>query len=156
MKLLHVAVDVYEEQVRAGRYFQHAHPVGPSSWWDPRMTALQKTTGVFTVSSPMCCFQAKIETRNGWRDVNKFVYKPTQSVRNSKVLAEALRSRCSHISGPPFHRHIVMDGGISKMASAYTPELVNTVLRALQQQMLNNVWISELELQFTRWKRFVG
>ena len=104
----------------------------------------------------MCCFQAKIETRNGLRDVNKFVYKPTQAVRNSKVLAEALCRRCSHFSGPPFHRHIVMDGGISKMASAYTPELVNTVLRALQQQMLNNGWISELEFQFARWKRFVG
>ena len=28
-------------------------------------------------------------------------------------------------------------------------ELVNTVLRALRQQMLNDGWISELELQFS-------
>ena len=41
MKLLHVAVDVYEEQIRAGRYFPHEHPFGASSWLDPRMTALQ-------------------------------------------------------------------------------------------------------------------
>ena len=34
------------------------------------------------------------------------------------------------------------------MASAYASELVNTVLRALRQQMLNDGWISELELQF--------
>ena len=98
--------------------------------------------------SPMCCFQAQIETRNGLRDVNKFVCKPTKWVTNSKVLAEALYRRCSNISGPPFHRHIVMNGGIAKMASAYAPELVNTVLRALRQQMLNDGWISELELQF--------
>ena len=64
MKLLHVAVDVYEQQIRAGRNFLHGHPLGASSWLDPRMTALQKTQGVFTVSSPMCCFPAKIETRN--------------------------------------------------------------------------------------------
>ena len=113
------------------------------------MTALQKPTGVFTVSSPMCCFQAKIETRNGLRDVNKFVYKPTKWVTNSKLLAEALYGRCSNISGPPLHRHIVMNGGIAKTASAYAPELVNTVLRALRQQMLDDGWISELELQFT-------
>ena len=80
MKLLHVAVDVYEEQIRAGRYFLQEHHLGASSWWDPRMTALQKTKDVFTVSSPMCCIQAKIESRNGLRDVNKFVYKPTKWV----------------------------------------------------------------------------
>ena len=34
------------------------------------------------------------------------------------------------------------------MASAYAPELVKTVLRALRQQMLDDGWISELELQF--------
>ena len=34
------------------------------------------------------------------------------------------------------------------MASAYAPELVTTVLRALRQQMLDDGWISELELQF--------
>ena len=34
------------------------------------------------------------------------------------------------------------------MASTYAPELVNTVLRGLRQQMLDDGWISELELQF--------
>ena len=72
MKLLHVAVDVYEDQIRAGRCFLHEHPLGASAWLDPRMTALQKTKGVFTESSPMCCFQSKIETRNGLRDVCSF------------------------------------------------------------------------------------
>ena len=63
------------------------------------------------------------------RNVNKFVYKPTKWVTNSNVLKEALDRRCSNISGPPFHRHIVLNGGIAKMASAYAPERVNTVLR---------------------------
>ena len=34
------------------------------------------------------------------------------------------------------------------MASAHVFELVNTVLRALRQHMLDDGWISELELQF--------
>ena len=34
------------------------------------------------------------------------------------------------------------------MATTYAPELVNTVLRGLRQQMLDDGWISELELQF--------
>ena len=32
------------------------------------------------------------------------------------------------MSGPPSHRHTVMNAGTAKMASAYAPELVNTVL----------------------------
>ena len=114
----------------------------------PSHDCTAKDQRCFHFSSPVCCFQAKIETRNGSRDVNKFVYKPTKWVTNSKVWAEALDRRCSNISGPSFHRHLVTDGGMAKTASAYAPELVNTVLRALRQQMLDDGWISELELQF--------
>ena len=55
-KLLHVAMDVYEEQSRAGRYFLHEHPFGASSWADPRVTALQ------TVFS-LCHHQCVVSTR---------------------------------------------------------------------------------------------
>ena len=146
-KLLHVALDVYEEQ-RGGRYFLHEHPLEASSWSDPRVISLQKRKGVFTASSPVCCFQAKIETKDGSRNVNRLVYKPTKWMTNSKVLAEALVKRCSNSNEPPFHRHIVLNGGLAKMATTYAHELVNTVVRGLRQQMLDDGWISEQELQF--------
>ena len=114
-KLLHVAKDVYEEQIRAGRHVLHEHPLGASSWLDPRVISLQKRNGVFTVSSPVCCFQAKVEPKDGSRDVNKFVYKPTKWMTNSKALAQALGKRCSNSNEPPFHRHIVLNGGMAKM-----------------------------------------
>ena len=136
-KLLHVAMDVYEEQIRAGRYFLHEHPLGASSKLDPRV-----------IASPMCCFQAKVETKDGSRNPNKFVYKPTKLMTNSKALGQALGKRCSNSNEPPFHRHIVLNGGLAKMASTYARKLVNTVLRGLRQQMLDDGWISELELQF--------
>ena len=66
---------------------------------------------------------------------------------NSKALAEALEKRCSNSNEPPFHRHIVLNGGLAKMATTYAPELVNTVLRGRRQQMWDYGWISELELQ---------
>ena len=68
---------------------------------------------------------------------------------NSRVLAQALDRRCSNSSGPPYHRHILIYGGIATMTSAFAPELVNTVLRALRQQMLEDGCISELELKFS-------
>ena len=108
---------------------------------------------MFSLSSPMCCFQVKVETKDGSRDVNKFVYKPTKWMTNTKALAQALGKRCSNGNEPPFHRHIVLNGGLAEMASTYAPELVNTELRGLRQQMLDDGWISELELQFARANR---
>ena len=94
-KLLHVAMDVDEEQIRGGRYFLHEHPKEASSWSDPRVISLQKRKGVFTASSPVCCVQAKIKTKNGSRNVNRFVYKPTKWITNLKALAQALEKRHS-------------------------------------------------------------
>ena len=105
------------------------------------MISLQKRNGVFTVSSPVCCFQAKVETKDGSRDVNKFVYKPTKWMTNSKALAQALDKRYSNSNELSFDRHIVLNGGLAKMATTYG-------LRGLRQQMLDDGWISELELQF--------
>ena len=118
-KLLHVAMDVYEEQIRRGRYFLHEHPLEASSWLDPRVISLQKRKGVLTASSPVCCFKAKIETKDGSKNVNSFVYKSTKWMTNSKALAEALEKRCSNSNEPPFHRHIVLNGGLAKMASVH-------------------------------------
>ena len=108
-----------------------------------------------TAKDPRCfhCILTDVLLSSEDRDEESFerrqqVRVQTDQVGNKKVLAEALDRRCSNINGPPFHRHIVMDGGIAKMASAYTPELVTTVLRALRQQMLDGGWISDLELQF--------
>ena len=95
------------------------------------------------------CVLFPSEDRNeGSRNVNRFVYKPYKWMTNSKALAEALEKRCSNSNEPPFYRHIVLHGGLAQMATTYAPELVNTVLRGLRQQMLDDGWISELELQF--------
>ena len=64
---------------------------------------------------------------------------------NSKALAQA----CGKRMKPPFHRHIVLSGGLDQMSSTCAPELVNTVLRGHRKQMLDNGWISELDLQCT-------
>ena len=66
------------------------------------MIAVEKTKVLPLYLHRCVAFQTKIESKNGSRDANKFVYKPTKRVTNSKVLAEALYRRCSHINGPFF------------------------------------------------------
>ena len=58
-------------------HFLHGHPLEASSWLDHRVISLQKRKGACTASSPVCCSQAKIETKDGSRNVNRFVYKST-------------------------------------------------------------------------------
>ena len=48
-------------------------------------------------------------TKDGSRNVNRFVYKPTKWMSNSKALAQALSKRYSNRSEPPFHRHMVLN-----------------------------------------------
>ena len=57
------------------------------------------------------------------RDVNKFVYKPTKWMTNSKALAQALGKRSSKGNEPPFHRHIVLNGGLAKWLRRMHPSL---------------------------------
>ena len=58
-KLLHVAIDVHEEQIRGGRYFLHEHPLEASSWSDPRVISLQKRKGVFHCIITSVLFSSK-------------------------------------------------------------------------------------------------
>jgi len=118
-RLLHVAVDVYRGQLRAGRYFLHEHPCGCSSWDDGRVQALQREPGVFTVTSPMCCFNAKLPKATG-ADQEARIYKRTKWVTNSRVLAEALDRRCTNeVGGHKWHRHVSLLNGMAKFAGAY-------------------------------------
>ena len=64
-KLLHVAMDVYEEQIRRGRCFLHEHPLEGPSWWDPRVILLQKRKGVFTCIITCVLFPSE-DRDEGW------------------------------------------------------------------------------------------
>ena len=66
---------------------------------DTHVISLQKKKEVFTASSPVCCFQAKIETKNGSRNVKRFVCANQHS-----------EERCSNSNERSFHIHIAMIG----------------------------------------------
>lgn len=144
-RYLHTAIKFYRKQLNAKRYFLHEHPLGCASWQDSEMVALQREDGVYTVTSPMCCYGMKVG-RSGREEM--LANKPTKYVTNSRVIAQALDRWCSNKLGiTPFHQHVELVGGIAHFAAAYPPELVKTVLRALRQQLVEDGSISELELK---------
>ena len=141
--ILHETISVYHQQRVEGRYFLHEHPVGCSSWDDPEMKKLQIEKEVYTVSSPICCYQIKHPHA---QDI--VIYKAMKWVTNSRVLAEALDKRCKDTKGQTWDRQATLVGGISHMTTSYTPALVDAVLKGLRSQMILDGQVSSLELKF--------
>eukprot|EP00971_Amphidinium_carterae_P118972 2357045-Amphidinium_carterae.1 len=100
-QLLETAVYFYRKQLDAGRLFLHEHPQGCTSWDRDCVKKLQGVDGVFTVTSPMCCWKAKLPNNQ-----EGYVYKPTKWVTNSRCIAEALDRECTNRSWKDRpHRH---------------------------------------------------
>ena len=55
--------DLYREQIEAGRWILHEHPVGATSWKLESMTSILKMKGVSTVVGDQCQFG--LETTGG-------------------------------------------------------------------------------------------
>ena len=144
-KLLEVAIKFYNKQVDENRYFLHEHPLGCDSWDHPSMIELQRRPGIFTVTSPMCCWQAQLPGRGG----EGFIYKPTKWVTNSVKLAQALDQVCANKrAGKMIHRHTTLIGGIAYQAASYSPKLVKVVLRAMRDEALQQGWLSSVDARY--------
>ena len=143
-ELLEVAIKFYNKQVDEERFFLHEHPLGCESWDHPKMIALQRRPGVFTVTSPMCCWEARLPGNN-----TGYIYKPTKWVTNSKRLAQALDKECiNKKTGNMMHRHTNLIGGVAHHAQTYAPKLVKVVLRAMRDEALDQGWLSAVDLRY--------
>ena len=142
VKHLHLCCDLYEKQLKKGKYFLHEHPAGADSWDDPRVVKLQNTEGVFTVSGPMCRWGMALDA--GVRGAGK-VYKPTRWMTNSAAMASILDCQCSNRRGGPIHRHISLVGGLAHLCAKYPDELVNAVLEGIKRQMMLDGALSSIE-----------
>ena len=143
-KLLEVAVHFYELQRSQGRFFLHEHPHGCDSWSHPLMIELQRKPGVFTVTSPMCCWEARLPG-----DEIGYIYKPTKWVTNSPRLAQALDRECTNkYEDRLLHRHTRLIGGVAHQAQAYAPKLVVTVLKAMRDEAKDQGWINSVDTKY--------
>ena len=144
MKLLEVAIEFYNKQVDGGRYFLREHPLGCDSWDHHKMIELQRRPGAYTVTSPMCCWEARLP-----EDKIGYIYKPTKWVTNSWRLAQALDQDCiNKKAGQVIHRHTTLIGGVAHHAQAYSPKLVKVVLRAMRDEAIDQGWLNAVDLKY--------
>ena len=85
--------------------------------------------------------------RNRGKDGKEgLVRKETGWLTNSPFIAAVLEGVCSNTTGKePWHRHVVLEGGLCKKAAAYPPALAKAVLQGLRQQLVQDGKLSEVK-----------
>ena len=89
---LRFCADMYQEQVRQGRYFLHEHPKTATSWEVPCMKKPVDNPRVYKVSADMCQFGMKSTDKLG----EGYAKKPTMFVTNSIEMAKGLGKKHVH------------------------------------------------------------
>ena len=117
--------ELYEEQMRAGRYFVHEHPDGATSWNLSCMKKLLRHPRVIECKVHMCAYGMKSRDELG----EGLVMKPTRMITNSEEIANELKGKCC--GG---HRHVPLLSGRAKAAAEYPPKLCEAICRGVENQ----------------------
>ena len=94
---MHLAfcAEIYQIQIDAGRYYFHEHPTSAKSWKEPCIQKIINRPESFATRMHMCAHERKIPDTHG----NEYIYKPTQFLTNSPLIAARLERKCdrSHL-----------------------------------------------------------
>ena len=123
---LRLCCEIYEYQIREGRYFIHEHPWSASSWGQPMVLELLRKPGVQRVRVDQCMYGLMAESHG----VRGLAQKPTGFATNSSRIARAIARRCNGQ-----HAHVQLIGGIASKAAAYPDRLVDAILRGIRAEL---------------------
>ena len=123
------------------------HPSDCSSLDDVEIRKMQSEPGVFTIISLMCCY----DTRLTGSDKEVRIHKSIKWLTICSVLAEALDRRFAKHTGQAWHhRHVPSLRVLAMHATAFSPVLINTVLKATKKQMCSDGQLSAANLTCDR------
>ena len=131
---------LYEEQIAAGRYFLHEHPLYASSWTVPSMAKILQQPGVVRVHADQCQFGAEIKHGEQHKSRPQIkIKKPTGFMTNAPRLAKALEIQCSGRGGSCSRlggsTHQLCSGRHCAEAAVYPRGLCRAVLRGIRDQL---------------------
>ena len=108
--------ELYDMQVRGGRYFLHEHPATATSWKLPEVVEFcARYPHLYAVTSAMCQFGL---TTIGGDGAEQPALKLTRWLTNSPFLAATLEKKC-----PRDHEHTPLLNNRAKAAQVYPPGL---------------------------------
>ena len=120
--------ELYDIQVRSGRYFLHERPATATSWRLPVVTEFcARYPHLYAITMDMCQFGMTTPNTRGEPTPAK---KPTRWLTNSPCLAEELERHC-----PGTHTHEPLMGGRAKAAPVYPPKLCAAIVTGFTKQL---------------------
>ena len=119
-------IELYELQLRAGRYILHEHPLSASSWHLPELTDFMHRWDLKRFSGHMCRFGMTSEDANG----PGLVKKPTGFICNADYIVSRLNKHCTGD-----HRHVHLMNGRADAARIYPDDLCRQILLGLKEQL---------------------
>ena len=105
--------EVYEDQMKRGRYSVREHPAGASSWHLACVQRVLAHRGVQVVTADLCEYGLKSD------DGKDSVKKPTKFMTNSPKMAQRLSRRCQ---GGHSHRRLMGGRKVTQLAGKYPPQ----------------------------------
>ncbi len=133
---MNFVASLYEDQLDAGRYFLHEHPLGATSWKLPKLQAVLERAEVQRVRGDQCQFGSQIHEGEFRGDP---ILKPTGFMTNSPAIAEALAVRCQGHGGacsrPQGGTHRLCSGKHAKYAAIYPKRLCRAIIKGVRDQM---------------------
>ena len=84
--------ELYQLQVREGRWFIHERPKESTSWKLKEVSSLRKVEGVFDVVADQCMYGLTVRVKGGRSSAVK---RPTRFSTNAECVADELQWKCS-------------------------------------------------------------
>ena len=132
---LNFVVELYLEQVAAGRYFLHEQPRSAASWEEPMIEVLSRAHGVQFITADQC--QLGAEVPNGPQK-GQPIKKPTGFMSNAPELLRCLNQKC-HGRGWCSRRkggeHVTAQGRLTAGTAIYSDKLCRAIIRGMTAQL---------------------
>ena len=130
-KFFEFCCNIYELQLREGRYVLHQHPAAARSWSEECINKMLRRQGVVGVVGDQC--QCGLKSHDGQRE--GLARKRVGFMTNSPCIAKRLTSKCPNNCDNQFHKHVVLINGRAKAAETYPPGLCKAVCKGLVEQL---------------------
>ncbi len=133
---LDFVMQLYKEQIEAGRFFLHEHPSGAGSWEETCCREVMELPNVQRVNADQCQYdnECTFGLQKGLP-----VKKPTGFMSNAPRLLARLEKKCAGRDGFCSRRkggqHAKCEGKVAKLAAKYSDALCKAILRGMYDQM---------------------
>ena len=136
---LEFAMQVFEWQVRRGRWALFEHPQGSAAWQEESVRRREELPGVEKVTGDQCMYGLRV------KEGEELSKKSTGFMSNSEKILQRLSKRCSGD-----HPHQELIGGRAKKAEEYPPQLCREIVKGLREEEQGNyVWVGEYPVEDT-------